>query len=60
VISKELTTAEFDAIEKLNEMTGQDPERDHSRADDLLLELVHPDVKAAFLRARDRCEFWYA
>lgn len=48
------------AIAELGEMFGEDVEREHSRADELLLSLVHPEVAEAFRDADDRVGFWYA
>lgn len=38
------------AIEALDALDGSDPEEDHSKADAIILDLVHPEVKAAYVR----------
>jgi hypothetical protein len=56
---RQLTDRERTAIVKLDKLSGQDPETDHGEADDILLELVHPDVKAAYERlAKSRAIWW--
>lgn len=58
--------ATFEAIQKLDRLTQDaplDPEACHGQADDILLNLVDPEVKAAYERvvaATPGGEFWYA
>lgn len=52
------------AIRQLNELTTGDSEGDHIHADMILIEFLkhngHTEVADAWLRAKDRCKFWYA
>lgn len=59
-MTRPLTLQEARVIADLNAMHGDDQEAEHSRADDLLVELVHPEVQAAYKAACDRVGFWYA
>ena len=47
-------------IEKLDAIPGDDPERAHSAADDVLLSCVPADVAAAYRRVAARCGWWAA
>jgi len=49
---------EEDVIKALDEMDENDPDRAHSQADGLLLQLVHPEVRAAYERLVDRSHWW--
>lgn len=56
-----------EAVEKLDKLKGEpgkwgyDQEVLHKDADNILLEVVHPDVKAAYDKlAEDVGGFWYA
>lgn len=54
-----------EAVKKLRNLTGDDPEKDHSEADLILLDLLGEagmgDVAAEWRRASERCGgFWYA
>jgi len=49
---------EEDVIKTLDEMEEKDPEVAHHQADGLLLQLVHPEVRAAYERLIDRCSWW--
>jgi hypothetical protein len=54
---------EDDAVMPLDSMGTGDPEAAHGRADDILLEVLDvlaPDVSAAWRRCRDRVGFWYS
>ena len=53
-----VAATEADVIERLNAMTGDDPERDHSDADDLLLSLVSPAVRNAYEALVQRAGWW--
>lgn len=50
------------AIAKLDAIDEHDPEEAHSKADDVLLDLLvylaPPDVSAAYRRLVDRCGWW--
>lgn len=50
------TTAEI--IEALDAITGDDPEHAHSQADDLLMEAVPAEIRDAYKRVADRCDWW--
>jgi hypothetical protein len=50
-----------DAVEKLNDLLYEkswDPEVAHSRADDILLSMVPPEVKAAYEELIEGCRWW--
>lgn len=47
-----------DAVEALDAISGTDPEKHHGEADDVLLEVVHPEVRAAYERLMDRAGWW--
>ena len=50
-----------EAVAKLDALTDQgDQGADHETADAILLDLVSPEVRAAYERARKRVGFWYA
>lgn len=54
---------EEEAIKKLNDMDGGDPETAHVDADDVLLDIVMqhaPRVGIAYVDAMHRVGFWYA
>lgn len=55
---------EQEAIDKLNELSGADPECEHEEADGILLDLLksqgHAEVVQAYNNARKRVRFWYA
>jgi|GEM_PF-3691448 len=50
----------LDAVERLDALTGDAPEEEHSEADEILLEFVPDEVKAAYLAAKARVGFWFA
>lgn len=45
-------------IEELDAIAGDDPEVAHSQADGLLLEAVPTEIRDAYKRLVDRCEWW--
>lgn len=47
-----------EAVAKLDDISGQEPDGDHGRADDILLECVSPRVKAAYERLIERARWW--
>lgn len=47
-----------EAIDLLDTLDAGDPEGAHSSADDILLSLVGPEVKAAYERVVQRCDWW--
>jgi hypothetical protein len=47
-------------IEQLDAISGEDPERAHSAADDVLLSCVPVEVAAAYRRVGERCGWWAA
>jgi len=53
-----------EVIKRLNDLTSDDPEVSHGRADDLLLDFLkengHQDLAQAWDSACDRCGFWFA
>jgi len=55
---------ESEAVEKLNALTGKDPEREHGEAEEIVLALLRRKgfgaVAKAFDDAGDRVGFWYA
>lgn len=50
----------LDAVERLDALTDGDVEAAHIDADEVLLEFVPDEVKAAYLAARERVGFWFA
>lgn len=48
------------AVSRISGMTGDDPERDHGIADDILLALVPRDVKDAYEALVERAAWWGA
>lgn len=46
------------AVDKLNALQTNDPETAHSDADEILLTLVGPDVRAAYMALSERCGWW--
>jgi hypothetical protein len=48
-----------EAIRALDAL-GSDPEANHTKADNILLQVVPPDVAAAYMRAMGRWGQWYA
>lgn len=55
---------EQEVVDSLDALKGGDPEADHGRAEDLVMEYLraigHGAIVDAFDRARIRCNFWYA
>ena len=47
-----------EAVNLLNAIRGNEPESDHSRADDILLECVHPEIRKAYEKLVDRAKWW--
>jgi hypothetical protein len=47
-----------EAVVALDELNASDAEGAHSEADDILLELVPPEVKAAYYRLVARAPWW--
>lgn len=45
-------------VARLDALSGEDPERAHSEADDLLLKSAHEDVLAAYERVVARSDWW--
>lgn len=45
-------------VKALDALTGADPETDHQLADEALLALVSPNVRAAYRRLVKRCGWW--
>lgn len=45
-------------VAQLDGIDTTDPERAHSEADRILLDNVHPDVRAAYQRVADRSNWW--
>jgi len=61
--SKRQREAAAKVIAGLDALESGDSEAAHGRAEDLLLawvEIVNPEVAAAWRRAENRIEFWYA
>lgn len=44
----------------IDALDATDPERAHGLADDLILDAVPAEVRAAYMRLVARCEFWAA
>jgi hypothetical protein len=58
--ARELTEAEALVIQQLNTLE-EDTESGHIAADDLVLSVAHPEVRAAYQRLATRLGgFWYA
>ena len=57
-IQRPLTTTEEAAIAALRRIDKSDPEVAHSKAEKVLLSVVHPDVKRAHERLVGRCDWW--
>ena len=53
-----------DAIKELNAMKRADPEYQHQRADQILLDVMCDnglqDVAESYAKCRERVHFWYA
>lgn len=49
-----------EAVAVLDRLTADDPEKDHSIADAVLLDAVPPEVAAAYRRLVDRAGWWGA
>ncbi len=53
-----------DAIEQLNALTDENPERAHKQADEIIVEAMREngmiDLANAYVSARERVGFWYA
>lgn len=52
-------------VEALNRLPGHDPESEHAKADEILLEFLRRSesgrkVAGAYCAARERIDFWYA
>jgi hypothetical protein len=45
-------------VEKLDALDESDPEAAHSAADAILLDAVHPAVRAAYERLVERSHWW--
>jgi len=56
--------AQNNVVQSLDALTAADPEYSHIRADALvvgfLLKTEYKDVAQAFIKADERCGFWYA
>lgn len=48
-----------EAIDALNAISGQDQGGDHGKADGILLQVVDPSVRDAYIRLQDRSEGWW-
>ena len=46
------------AVNALDMLEGSDPEVDHADADEILLKVVHPDIRAAYERLVHRAAWW--
>lgn len=46
------------AVSALQALDGGDSEKDHSAADEILLEMVSPAVRKAYLDLVQRASFW--
>jgi hypothetical protein len=57
-MSNDLTSAA--AVEQLDAIPGDDPERAHGLADDVLLACVPAEVREAYERVAARCGWWAA
>lgn len=55
---KKLSKKEQDVIKQIDALESGDPEQAHGAADDLVLSVVHPEVKAAYDRLVARCGWW--
>lgn len=50
---------EWAAVSALNALTSEDSEAAHAKADEILLAMVPPVVRAAYENLRDkRCRYW--
>lgn len=47
-----------DAVKALDAISGDDPERAHSEADEILQAAVYPAVSMAYDRVASRCRWW--
>lgn len=47
-----------DPVVQLDSITGADPEGAHGEADKILLSQVPPEVREAYLRVVERCDWW--
>lgn len=54
-----LTEQERKAVDSLDALAGGDPESEHEAADEILLSLVSPEVRAAVKRAEARADGWW-
>jgi hypothetical protein len=54
---RKTTAKERAVIEALNKISS-DPETAHGEADELILSIAHPDVRAAYERLVQRCPWW--
>lgn len=48
------------AVAELNNLDASDPERAHSKADELLIGFLPPDIADAYMRLQERCQWWAA
>lgn len=46
------------AVKALDALNGHDPEKAHAEADEILLAVVPPSVKAAYKRLQERAGKW--
>lgn len=56
----EMNDQDIEAVQALDDMPAGDAEGAHGMADDILLSLVHPEVRAAYERVKDRAPWWAA
>jgi hypothetical protein len=47
-------------VDRLDAISGDDPESAHGQADDVLLECVPAEVREAYERVAARCSWWAA
>ena len=47
-----------ETVKRLDLISGVDPENAHRMADDILLEFVPLEVRAAYEKVQQRCSWW--
>ena len=49
-------------VDRLDAMPGDDPDQEHSEADDVLLRAIaeagYPEIRSAYYRLINRCSWW--
>lgn len=57
-MTRPLTAADAEALERIKAIDASDPEVAHMRADEALLESAHPFVREAYDALVEACAWW--